>query len=310
MRYTKPALTFAQQADQLIARGMQGDREKMIARLSTVNYYRLSAYWYTFRVPGTETLRPGTDFDRAWDRYAFDQRLRLLTMEAIERIEVAVRTQLAYCHSHAFDGFAYATNLASLPGMTNGPEYDRRSHAYWISDIRRQVARSGDQPFVRHFQRKYTLSSDLPIWMATELMTLGNVLRLFQGCRQHERQPVANMFSVTQSELESWLMMLNNVRNICAHHGRFWNRKLVKEPKLPRHADWSQPVQIDPTTVFAALTVCGYCLVEVSPDSDWHKRVRALMEDYPDIPKRTGSRGWTMGVPENWIDCPLWSRAR
>jgi len=273
----------------------------MIARLSTVNYYRLSAYWYTFRVSGTETLKPGTSFDHVWDRYVFDQRLRVLAMEAIERIEVATRTQIAYHHAHAFGPFAYATDLASLPGMTNGPDWEKRSHAHWIKDVRKQFARSSDQPFVRHFRNKYTLSPDLPLWMATELMTLGNVLRFYQGCRLQERQPVATTFGVTISEFESWF--------ICAHHGRFWNRKLVKEPKIPRHVDWSHPVPVDRTTVFAALTICAYCLTKIAPESNWQKRVRRLMEDYPAVPKRTAT-GWTMGVPDNWLDCPLWSSAR
>jgi abortive infection bacteriophage resistance protein len=47
--YTKPALTFDEQVDQLLRRGMVGDRESIKSRLSTVNYYRLSAYWYPFR---------------------------------------------------------------------------------------------------------------------------------------------------------------------------------------------------------------------------------------------------------------------
>lgn len=307
MRYAKPALTFEQQADQLIGRGMLGDRATVIERLSTVNYYRLSAYWYTFRIPGSEQLKPGTHFDQVWDRYVFDQRLRLLAMEAIERIEVAIRTQIAYHHAHAFDPFAYATHPRTLPGMTSGPVSDRRSHACWIYEIRKQVGRS-DQPFVKHFQRKYTSNSDLPIWMATELMTLGNVLRLYQACRVQEREPVARIFDVTISELESWILMLLNVRNICAHHGRLWNRKLVKEPKLPRHPEWFSPVKIDATTVFATLTICAYCLSRIAPGADWAARVRRLMERYPAIPKKTAS-GWSMGVPDNWLDCPLWRAA-
>ncbi len=308
MRYDKPALSFARQADQLLERGMVGDREAMIDRLSTVNYYRLSAYWYTFRIPGTEHLRVGTRFEDVWDRYVFDQRLRLLVMEAVERIEVTARTQLAYHHAHAFSPFAYATTPASLPGMTNGPDQERRSHAYWIKDVRKQVERSKDMPFVRHFKEKYKGSTDLPIWMATELMSLGNVLSFYQACRVQEQQPVATKFGVFISELESWLLMLLNVRNICAHHGRLWNRKLVKTPKLPRHADWSTPIAIDKTSVFAALTVCAYCLTKIHPDSTWPQRVRSLMDDYPAIHRRT-KQGWTMGVPDNWLACPLWRPA-
>jgi abortive infection bacteriophage resistance protein len=288
---------------------MIGDRTTMIERLSTVNYYRLSAYWYTFRTPGSEQLRAGTHFDHVWDRYVFDQQLRILVMEAIERIEVAVRTQLAYHHAHAFDAFAYAEKPTTLPGMTNGPVSDYASHASFMAEVRKCVKRSRE-PFVRHFRQKYTHHNDLPIWMATELMTLGTVLHLYQGCRNNERQPVAFHYGVLISEFESWLLMLNTVRNICAHHARLWNKAMAKQPSIPRHPDWNTPVKIDPTTVFAALTVCAYCLSKISPDTSWHKRVRALVEKYPSIPMGRTSHSWTMGLPRNWLDSPIWAPAR
>ena len=60
MRYTKPPLTIEQQADQLLRRGMQGDRSLIIDRLASVNYYRLSGYWIPFREPSGENFKPGT----------------------------------------------------------------------------------------------------------------------------------------------------------------------------------------------------------------------------------------------------------
>ena len=109
MKYTKPPLTFEQQADLLLSRGMQGDRSVMIDRLGAVNYYRLSGYWHIFRTGTSHQFRPNTTFDFVWQPYIFDRRLRLLVMDAIERIEVTVRTQLAYHHSHlARSPFGYA----------------------------------------------------------------------------------------------------------------------------------------------------------------------------------------------------------
>ena len=95
MQYAKPPLTFEQQADLLIQRGMSGDRDLLVARLSVVNYYRLSGYWHPFKGTGDQ-FQPGTSFDEVWNRYAFDRRLRLLAIDAIERVEVAVRARLAY----------------------------------------------------------------------------------------------------------------------------------------------------------------------------------------------------------------------
>ena len=69
MKYVKPPRTLEEQADLLLSRGMMGDRAAMIARLTVVNYYRLSGYWHPFRNPGAEAFRPNTTFDNVWQRY-------------------------------------------------------------------------------------------------------------------------------------------------------------------------------------------------------------------------------------------------
>jgi abortive infection bacteriophage resistance protein len=105
MQYAKPPLTIERQAGLLIERGMSGDRELMINRLSVVNYFRLSGYWHTFKSADGRFV-PGTSFEEVWNRYVFDRRLRLLAIDAIERIEVAVRARLAYEHAHAYGPFS------------------------------------------------------------------------------------------------------------------------------------------------------------------------------------------------------------
>ena len=59
-----------------------------------MNYYRLSGYLYPFRILPGDNFVAGTDLDTVWRRYTFDRRLRLLVLDAMERIEVAVRARL------------------------------------------------------------------------------------------------------------------------------------------------------------------------------------------------------------------------
>ena len=99
MEYKKSPLTFEQQADLLISRGLQADRAQLISSLKSVNYYRLTGYLYPFRM-ADDTFKPGTTLEMVWRRYSFDRRLRVLVMDAIERVEVAVRTQLVYHFSN------------------------------------------------------------------------------------------------------------------------------------------------------------------------------------------------------------------
>ena len=91
MKFGKPPLSYADQANLLIARGLiVGNRDVLLSQLASVGYYRLCAYWYPFK-QADETFVTGTSFDTIWDRYVFDRHLRLLVMDAIERVEVAVR---------------------------------------------------------------------------------------------------------------------------------------------------------------------------------------------------------------------------
>ena len=84
MNYPKPALTFADQASLLTGRGLVGNPVEIADKLASVSYYRLSAYWYPFRLPD-DSLRPGTAIETVWRRYTFDRQLRLLVLDAIER---------------------------------------------------------------------------------------------------------------------------------------------------------------------------------------------------------------------------------
>jgi abortive infection bacteriophage resistance protein len=49
MKYTKPPLTFFQQAQILKKRGLIAEEEDIIEKLKAVNYYRLSGYWLPFK---------------------------------------------------------------------------------------------------------------------------------------------------------------------------------------------------------------------------------------------------------------------
>ncbi len=296
MRYAKPPLSLDDQAALMVQCGMRGDVALMKERLASVSYYRLSGYWYPFRNTD-DTFKPGTTFDKVWERYVLDRRLRILLMDALERIEIAVRTQLSYHHAHGFGAFGYASSPASLPKLT-APDRQKL-----VDRVRDEVSRSKEK-FVGHFRLKYgDTHTDLPIWMATEVMTFGSVLTLFRGCPRQVKKAVASHFGVPDEVMDSWLLALNAVRNICAHHGRLWNRELGVKPFIPRvdrYPQWHSPVRVENNRIFGILTICKHCLDRVAPQSAWRARVRELLNQHPAIPLRN------MGFPDNWADCAVW----
>lgn len=295
MKYTKQPLTFNQQIDLLISRGLVvTDRKSLLIHLNNVSYYRLSAYWYPFR-QANDMLKPGTTFEVIWRRYTFDRQMRLLVMDAIERVEIAVRTQLTNKFTLKYGSF----------GHLNPANLSRIDHNRWndlIQKIRDEAVHSQER-FVEHYHQKYAEENDLPLWMAVELMTFGMLFTFFRGTESEIKRSVASMYGVSAEVLESWLHCLNQVRNICAHHGRLWNKVLGIKPAIPRrnkHPQWYDPVEIKNDRLFSVLTLLRYLIAFVAPLSRWPNRVEKLLTDYSDIP--LGS----MGFPENWKDSPIW----
>jgi abortive infection bacteriophage resistance protein len=230
-----------------------------------------------------------------WRRYTFDRQLRLLLIDAIERAEIAVRTQVVYHHTQLYGPFGYC-DPARLRGISPA------DHADLLRRLREEAERSRED-FVKHFQRKYAEETDLPLWMASELMTFGNMLTLFRGVEQPLKQAIARHFGVADTVLESWLHVLNHVRNICAHHGRMWNRVLGLKPLIPRphkHPDWHVPVTVPNERVYAVLTILQFLLRQVAPHTAWRQRLLGLFARYPDISLTP------MGFPPSWDQSPLW----
>jgi abortive infection bacteriophage resistance protein len=280
MKCVKPPRTLEEQADLLLSRGMDGDRAAMISRLAVVNYYRLSGYWHPFRNSGEDTFRPNTTFENVWQRYAFDRQLRLLVMDAIERVEVSARTRLAYCLAHrSGDPFAYVTDPAALPGL---PADER---IRFLADLADETAHS-KETFAEHFRSKYGDQHEhMPIRMAAEIMTFGWMLTLFRGAHPDVRREVASTFGVHDVVLSSWLLALNTIRNICAHHARLWNRQFGTKPEIPeKDPAWRVPVVVGNDRIFGILTICKYSLGRIAPQSHWPDRWHGLPAKYPLVP--------------------------
>jgi len=298
MRYTKPPLSFEQQAELLISRGLEAKKDDLVAKLRVVNYYRLSGYWYPFRNPGTDTFKPNTTLNKIWRRYTFDRQLRLLTMDAIERVEIAIKTSIIYHHSHAHGAFGYTAPIYL-------PKLDSKQYSSFMDKVKEATLRS-KEGFVGHFKNTYSdTHSLLPIWMAAEIMTFGMMLSMFRGVDMKLQQAIAREYNIPDKVLLSWLVAINTIRNVCAHHGRLRDRILDYTPMIPRvnkYPEWHNPVNIPQDRIFGILTILKYMMNIVAPQSGWSERFNRLLRQYQEIPIAS------MGMPPNWQQCPIWAK--
>src|SRR5699024_4542222 len=81
----------------LASRGLEITSPDRAARyLRHIGYYRFSPpYAIPFQQGGPDhEFRSGTSFDDVLDLYVFDRKLRILVLDALERVEVAVRAAI------------------------------------------------------------------------------------------------------------------------------------------------------------------------------------------------------------------------
>lgn len=302
MKYSKPPLDFKAQARLLITRGLQVDDEnELINFLSNVNYYRLSGYLYTYKqvdpVTGIETLKPGTSFSTIKERYEFDRHLRLLLMDALEKIEVAIlRTQFVEKHALRFGpfGYAYFRNY--------DPRFPPEKFYRLMDDIKLDEIKSSEE-FIHRYRAKYTDENYLPLWITAELMSFGQLYTLYRNSDSSIKKSISYDYGLYPPVLDSWLHTLNYIRNSCAHHARLWNRILPLPPKLPDQKsdpNWYQPVKISNQRIFSVLTIIRYLLIRIDPQCEWHISVQNLLVRYSGIPLNM------MGFPDQWLECKYW----
>lgn len=291
--YEKEPLTFEAQADRLIERGLEAERDALIRRLEAVSYYRLSGYLYPFRCNDSDRFEDGTNLETIWNRYCFDRRLRVLVLDAIERVEVSLRTKVVYHFSHEHGPFGHLDEA-------NLPKLKVDEYLEWRAGLFEETSRSKER-FRKHFFKKYTAHKNLPLWMAAELMTMGSLLTFFRGVAPELKRKVGEEYHISDEVTHSWLRSLNGTRNTCAHHARFWNQTLGYPPQVPNKDErWQGENKLRQDRCGVILMICRYLLRMISPTSQWHLRVESLLEEYPEIPLES------MGLPQNWKDHPIW----
>lgn len=300
--YNKPALTFEQQlTEKLIPRGLTvADRDRALRWLRRVGYYRLSGYLFPYRVsPTDDTFIAGASFDAAISVYKFDAHLRLLLMQAIDRIEVAIRTSVTYHLGHQLGPFGHMDVMnykPHIPATQSTPEI-----GIYFPDFRKKVVsaeKQSSEVFIAHYREKYSNSS-LPIWMLTEVMSFGNLSKMTESLADKQIQRmIARDFSLSQSQLISWLRCLCYIRNLCAHHSRLWNRVVSVKPELlPK---WKfQGVTRD--RLYAVLLVVDRLLTEIAPDCNWRGRVANHVVENMNVNLSA------MGFPDDWYRIEPWT---
>lgn len=312
MAQTKSWKSFDDQLALLKDRGLGVENDAAaLDYLERVGYYRLSGYFYPFREleitleGGLNYQRnnhfiEGSRFEEVVQLYVFDKRLRLLALDALERIELAIRVDIAYLLGKR-DIYAHE-NPACLHGNFSKKvqKYSGKTlHDEWLEKYHGLVNRARKEPFVAHYVNKY---QKLPIWVAIEIWDFGALSKLFSGLNIADQDKIAGKYGVSSGkEFAGWLRGLNFVRNVSAHHSRLWNINILERAKVwKKDDDWQAQNNARPFYYFCLMQ---QMLSVICPSSTWSNRFKELLATFPE---NGAVKLSDLGTTENWQEWDLW----
>jgi abortive infection bacteriophage resistance protein len=321
MKFIKPALDIPTQLKRLMDRGlMVPDLPGAQDCLTHLGYYRLSAYALPFQDKSQpdKPFKPGTGFQQIIDLYRFDRELRLLVIDAIERVEISVRSQIvnAQCTAH---GAHWFLDSAHFQPTFDHPLFLRKIEEDFgiktgAAGMKILPTRPHSEAFIAHYYQKYGDPYLPPFWMVAETLTLGSLSKLYQGLRDHTaRNAIAGVYGVNETVLVSWLRSLTYLRNLCAHHSRLWNRDFAIKPLVarklgpllapfPKTLPGGRVIQVHPPSRFYALAVVLFDLLKVvSTGTTWNQRLAGLLDSHAFVDPGA------MGFPTNWRAESFWN---
>ena len=297
MHYLKPPIDIAAQIALLKSRGLTfADEAKAAHYLSNISYYRLRAYTYPFQnnlSPGHPFVRV-ISFEQIIELYVFDRHLRFLIFDAIEKIEIALRTKIIY-HFALNHGSHWHENIQLYKDSTR-----------FIRDINKlyeEIDRS-TETFIKHYKTNYTLPKNPPAWMSLEVASMGLLSKLFENLKTGpEKKVISTAMGLGHPKiLESWMHSIAHLRNICAHHGRIWNRRLTTIPQIPNVTQFPflKNLSFHPNKIYGILSCITYILKIISPNNNFNSQLKNLINTCNLVESKE------MGFPVDWEKEQLW----
>ena len=194
MKFVKTAKSPEQLISLLKSRGLQiNDEARAKETLQHIGYYRFSGYAYPFLADKQKHIfQSGICFLDIYDCYTFDREFRLLLSDALERIEIAIRTAISDYMSQHINPHWFLETQHFLPWyIQKNPNRNNLSkHDEFIKRIEDNTRRSSDI-FFQHYYQKYTDPKLPPSWMTFEALEFGAISFLFSNLQNKYKTGIA-----------------------------------------------------------------------------------------------------------------------
>ena len=204
----------------------------------------------------------------------------------MEDIEETLKTRLSYTITSSYpeDPLIYL-NAAIYRNRNSFIDFQSRFYS--------AVEKNKGLPFVKHHIEQY--GGDLPMWVAVELFTMGNLHAVYDNLIGPLQKKIAKQYNTGPIQLRNWILNLMYTRNHLAHNMRIYDYDFARSPMQCKN----HPFPCEKTNrIFDQVFIM---CVMYSDHEEWTNYIvpelSALFEEYSDVIQLQN-----IGFPENWKD--------
>lgn len=204
-----------------------------------------------------------------------------MLISVLETIEIAFRTHTSYEIAHRFGPLGYKDKENFI---------NEKYHKESLDELNNLIKKVVKVNYLLNIITKIMMVT-IPIWVAIEVTPFGFLSKLYRNLSEDVKKHIAKIYyNVPYLYLESWLQTLSNVRNVCAHYGRLYNKKLTFKPRLFKE----EMKQFDNGFAFAAIYIIQRLLTK-DEGQRFITDLQALILEYEDSLEFSH-----IGFPTNW----------
>ncbi len=264
MNDNKPFLTFEDQLNLFEKRGMKVKNKKIaLEKLSNINYYKIKEFAQPFeKIENNNVYYTNTSFEGIIKRFYTDKNLRMYLLDAIEKVEISVKTRVGYTLGKHLGSDGYAM----FNYWCNKNKYDKSYINKLEAEFNKKILKyidnrntSAIKEFIDHNGSEKTI----PIWMIMDLLTFGDTIKMYELMSSKLRKEISDYYGLKSIVFEKYLKNLKLIRNFSAHNSKIIDISLKTLP--PIRNEWKQELNEEHNGLAISIFILKFLINSINP---------------------------------------------
>lgn len=200
------------------------DEEEARNILLKENYFFINGYRRILMVSSKEKkFVKGATFDELYAIFMFDRELRNILFKNLLIIENNIKSIMSYKLSVKY-GYKEKNYLKESNFTTDNK--DKRRVNDVINKMKRQIrVNSQNHSATLHYITNYGY---IPLWVLVKVLSFGLINELYGILKPEDQKEIADLYEIEMEDMEIYLSLLANYRNLCAHEDIVFDHRTQK----------------------------------------------------------------------------------